>query len=1166
MATLSPLSYPVTQRRTSPPNPKVTLSAFQKACVLALLCIGAPGESTLQGAPEPTPAEGGLHYVFPLSPAKVFRAEIQLGAQGKASCTFKFADGKTQTLNGVTMAAEWRKPADKVTKKIPPAESLPDAAVAFTGGGLTFTLHTRPYLTRYTPAQRESLAKQWDTFPAASLRWISIELRPDTDGCDLWLEGRYCGRIKGGSQPVETAFTLQPGGHLRAPTFADRLPTGRFLPLDVGFIARPGVMQAGTVSLSHGIQEIAGIPMRVGRPEQNADVGVVREMQGLRSLETDENTSRTSLDGMPESLHFSVPQAWYHKAWVLCAVDSNPALEPVLTSRLTRFGISGRGEAMADTTMILPREGDSPGRGVQKVGDIEYVAGGGKTVKAPLYLVQVDLKTGNILDLLADSPDPFAPMKIGPYLDFEFLGRCGGLEVQTDHRRKPLSGAKSGVHVFGVTLEKAPVEMRLKSAQVGNIFHNDEKPETSVLLKGDRRGEYDLRYEITGIDGAVIATRRAAIAIDEPGKEVEVRLGLQMPELGWYGMNLTLQGQDGKILFAHRAAFALLGEDTRRAGYESPFGTWWFGGAHYSTRELKQVGPLLMKAGLRRTPVNWTKDTEADLAPWKFTLNQISWPFRRADLEDWPDAEARAEKLIREMLERFPHCQYIDLFHESFDNVLPPELYGGQYQPANEEREKQLFELGVKAARFIRAKFPQLKIIAGNHGGSAGTIAMLMRRGFPRELIDYLGTEAVGQTISPGKLSIHTTAGIWLLKETARQFGHDIPLAGCYEYTSRAERDLGPQRLAEWYMRDTLFGLAHRFPTISPGGIEDVGSCYYDTLYGAAGFCERNPLHYPKPAYVAMATLTKTLDSATLVRQVPTGSASVYVLEFVRGQEKIYAYWTARGTCDLALEWGADAPKYVRITGFFGQQKNIPTKDGGLHLSASTAVTYVVTSAAVTKIQCGRRSFLENEPRPDVQHVSFLEDLSVWTLGGREPKMETPERRAGQFALTRVEDPDKGSCLELELQPSGKLPAIIGEYASLHLKQPVLIPGQPHSLGVWIKGDSSWGRVYWELEDAKGERWISNAGYDGGDWAGQSTLDFDGWCFVTFPLTDKSPFVHLEPGKGAGQWRGNADGKLDYPLKLSGLFVETHRSALNLTDMQPVLGKIRIKEVSVLGK
>ena len=555
---------------------------------------------------------------------------------------------------------------------------------------------------------------------------------------------------------------------------------------------------------------------------------MAKEMQGLRGLEENENTSRTSLDGMKESLHFSVPQAFYHRAWVLCAVDPDVKKDPVLTTRLTRFGIWGRGGAMADTTLTLPRGDEKPGDGIEQVGSVEYTADQ-KKINVPLYLVRVDLKAGDILDILADQKDPYAPMKIGPYLDFEFLGKCGGLEVQNDRRRKPVPTSTSAVHIFGVTLEKAPAELRLKQSQPGNIFHNDETPETTFAIRANTAGRYELRWEITGIDGRVLVKKAKTVELPAVGSESDITLPLTMPDAGWYGLSVTLADAGGHALLKHEAAFALLGKDTRTAGYESPFGTWWFSGVHYTTQDPAVAGPMLFKAGFRRTTMGWTKASEKDFAPWKLSLNQIQWPFRLADLKDWPAAETRAELAIGGMLKRFPHCQYIDLFHESYDpRVYPPEIYGEKYvakDAALAAREDELFELGVKAAKFIRAKFPQLKIIAGNSGGSSGMIAVMLRRGFPRELIDYLGSETTGQTFAPEKLNPHTTGGIWLMGETARKFGYDIPLAGCFEFTSRAERDLGAQRHAEWYARDMLIGLAYRFPTISPAGIEDVGNC-----------------------------------------------------------------------------------------------------------------------------------------------------------------------------------------------------------------------------------------------------------------------------------------------------------------------------------------------------
>ena len=57
---------------------------------------------------------------------------------------------------------------------------------------------------------------------------------------------------------------------------------------------------------------------------------------------------------------------------------------------------------------------------------------------------------------------------------------------------------------------------------------------------------------------------------------------------------------------------------------------------------------------------------------------------------------------------------------------------------------------------------------------------------------------------------------------------------------------------------------------------------------------------------------------------------------------------------------------------------------------------------------------------------------------------------------------------------------------------------------------------------------------------------------------------HIEPGAGLGQWQGDSDGKLDHPLKFTGLYIETHRQSLNLTKMAPVKGRIRLQDLSVV--
>jgi len=1148
-------------------------------CTLALATLGVltlirlyGGEASRVGNNdgEVMLAKEKLAIPVALNDATAAAAEFCTGTSQKVAVSFKFAKGKSLKLDGVVRADVLLRQVEKDGKKVPESVPMEDALIEFKGVGLSFHCHIRPYLKRYTEAQQNALAAVWTTFPAASQHFFALEVRSDNLGTELWLEGRFCGRLQSDSRLVEVIFELEAGGALRKVSAFNIPEIATFLPLDIRNVARPNVIKDALISLKPGRQKIKDVPMIVAQGSENADVGAVKEMQGLSALETDENTSRTSLDGMPEALHFSVPQEYYHRAWVLCAVEPDEKKDPVLTTRLTRFGISGRGGAIADTTLLLPRGDEKPGSGIERVGSVEYGAADGKKITAPLLLVKVDLKAGEILDLLADREDPFAAMKVGPYLDFEFLGKLDRIYVQTDRSHKPLRSSTSAVHIFGVTLEKAPVELRLKQSQPGNIFHNDEKPETIFALRANVAGKYTLKWVIADVAGRTLLSQEKTVELIAAGSVMDIVIPLAMPDLGWYGLRVALTGGDGQPFLKHDAAFALLGKDTRVAGYESPFGTWWFGGAHYSTRDLAISGSLLFKAGMRRTPVAWTKDSEADLAPWKFTLNQINWPFRLKDLDNWDAATARVEKQTHELIKRFPHCQYVDIFHESFDSgTVPPELYG-EKPPASADdqakREEQLYALGVKAAKFFREKFPQLKLILGNSGGSSTLVAMLLRRGFPREYIDFLGSETTGQTFSPEKMSIHTTMGIWMLRETARKFGHEIPLTGCFEFTYRAERDLGAQRLAEWYSRDVLIALAFQFPTISPAVIEDVGNAYFETLWGAAGLCQRNALHYPKPAYVAMATLTKVLDSARLMRQLPTGSSSAYALEFERGNERIYALWTPRGTCEMTLEFPAET--IVTQTEFYGRQIVLNSAGKKLKVTASTAVTYMTSPIAAGAVTAGQRAFPLNQPPAQTVVVNRMDDLSQWKLAPEDHALTQPMQRPGQFALRQVNDSDKGACLELELDHKGEVMDLVGEYVALRLKRPAPIPGQPHTVGVWVKGDSSWGRIFWELEDSKGERWCSSASIrDGVDWANHSAIDFDGWCFVTFPLTDASPAWHLEPTPGCGLWVHSAgDGKLDYPLKLVSLYVMTHRKSVNLTEMQPVKNPIRLKDVSVFGE
>ena len=217
-------------------------------------------------------------------------------------------------------------------------------------------IFARPNLNRYTDPQQDDLLKRWDRLPAASQTFVHYEFRNRPGQVEMWINGCYAGTVSAGSSLRQVRVSLPAGAAIRDEA---SYPTDgveeKYCALDVSRIAKPGTMREARVSLANGLRRIEGIPLIVADGPGNGDVGVVREMKGSWALECDEHLSRTPFDGMPETLHFSVPQACYHKAYVLCAADPDPRKEPVLTIRMTRFARSGRGDAMTHASVVLPR-------------------------------------------------------------------------------------------------------------------------------------------------------------------------------------------------------------------------------------------------------------------------------------------------------------------------------------------------------------------------------------------------------------------------------------------------------------------------------------------------------------------------------------------------------------------------------------------------------------------------------------------------------------------------------------------------------------------------------------------------------------------------------------------------------------------------------------------
>jgi hypothetical protein len=82
------------------------------------------------------------------------------------------------------------------------------------------------------------------------------------------------------------------------------------------------------------------------------------------------------------------------------------------------------------------------------------------------------------------------------------------------------------------------------------------------------------------------------------------------------------------------------------------------------------------------------------------------------------------------------------------------------------------------------------------------------------------------------------------------------------------------------------------------------------------------------------------------------------------------------------------------------------------------------------------------------------------------------------------------------------------------------------------------------------------------DYDGRVAVNFDGWAFLSFPITDQSPIPDLSTGAVSNLWESSDRSKpVTYPLKLTGLVFSAPQETLHLTEMRPVRQIIRVSAV-----
>ena len=1020
----------------------------------------------------------------------------------------------------------------KLVKQIKPVKTvvrIPDSGMAVSSpvlGKFALNIFTLPKLQwRFEEFEKYRIGANLEKYgrPASEAGFI-IEVK----GHELWINGNFV-RILPMKGKV-TSMKVFAGG----PAVAEEVSADQAL---VVRNEKAGV-QTVPAFVDFATGERKGFP--VARCEENL---------GSFYLECDGYLSRSAFEAMNNAYHRRVPNAQYNKAVITYSLDGATDRTTDLTLRLTRFWDNGgrAPTAMAEPTVTLPRT--EPGK---------------------LQTVTLDIPIGRIQDVVF--------MENSGYIDVEVLGGMYEKDNYYISRANKPALKKSDVRVHKIELIKSPVSLYVKNGNIGNMFYPDETPSVTAELVAIKPVDARLVWTVKDLDGNVVERTEDQLSFSAAGEKKEVKHVFKARAIGHYTYTAELITEEGSFLskkdvtqVVFDGAYCCMPADTRKAGYESPYFVWNFSGAHGTPKDAAIWSVILKRQGIRRAHTG--KYSEKDMKEQfdtVLTLGQFPYVCARGATKE--ERLANLEKTMRDLVKKYPSCNVAIIFHESGGGPMPMELLGGKTELTEDQiaRDKARAETALELAQMWRKVKPGIRLVIGNSGEAIGLLAQLFRQKYPRELIDAMGEESVGMTMPPERAVAYS---YWQLWKLAQIYGYkDLMPDACYEWKSRVNRHFTPRQHGALRVRDSLIAHVWENQLIPVMGISEMANSYYNTIWGD-DVLTRYPLLQPHPALMANATMTLMLDCAKYTRMIPTGTPTVYVVEFKRGSEYIYTCWTARGNVKAAMDFGKGAT--INVTDCFGRPGKFASK-----FEITEEPVYLITDKQIRSVAAELTRTYPNEPAVGFTVAAAMDSAADWKLvTGEDKRIHVPMNptylgvfRPGKFEVSTVKDETMGSCIQVKLIPEGDCPELMREYGFLRLDKAIEIPGKPDTIGIQVKGNSSWGKIYLELEDADGEIWLS--GGTGGygcvvyDWSEQMGINFDGWHFLRFPMTKNSYVKNWGPGENEWQWQSHktGDGKITYPVKVKGVGFALGRKTLNLRNMEDVKDlSIRFKDFSADG-
>jgi hypothetical protein len=1112
--------------------------------------------------------------------------------------------------SGFTVTAGQKKPGDTVANALslqlhvypnPEPETITWTLGALPGDkqGLAGS-----YVSRTLPANRlllpeitrRRIEQDYAAEPTLSKRWITLRYEFRKNAARVWLDGRLLREAR--HSDIDTAGFLRLNlwnGVQVADVALRPLP-----PLDTRFeivglddylntaIFKGEALKRDALPAAGKAVKVGGVPFASPPTNEKGRTHIDLKPSwlacGLVEGSWDPATGdlarwQGAMHRDPARIQFRVPNGQYTKLHLLAAFTGEPDTTPIVTAQFYReyagHPINFAAKAPAFTA-------------ASATGVPLQLPGG---TKGNLHLITIPLE-----------PNGLATFSNQQHLEFELTKDVRIYRAFPDPTYYSMHGAglPSGVHVFGITLERPAVEVDFQPDQVAHIWTAPAKPSYTVKLKNttQKAQTVELQLSTTSHDGTEKTVVKKSVELAAGASEV-VKLPLELKRYGHHDVALKIQSAGEERTQTRSLAF--LHPDTRERGNwaegKGPiFGMWDWNGGHVTIsgldrlKVLAQVGMESSMGSFAHLPPEDQKFLESIGAKSFFLAYQLAMTKDTLGGKEWDPAKpAEMQEALIKWLKTQPYIKpskinepelavfFAEPLLGPISYMSLPQYFGEpEYQMTADEKAtyQKYRDQFVIAATAIKKEWPNAKC--------------LMPWGIPNFPIPFLkDKEALALMDGPAidqvmfermpEMQLHQvtfSSAMWQLKQEWAKTGKPWPKLITIEGPGTSPARPGAvtaQEEADHTVRAVLILATYNTTRFLgwPGASHCAG--YWGEQHYGSGLLEPIPLLNPRPVYSSYATMTRQLNRMNFVKVVPTPSHTVFCLQFkhYKTGEILHVLWTLRGKRPATI----DVPQGSTVTVFDSMDNEAAAhvKEGKSTVMLGTSPVYVRGLSGDAKLALGAPDHSDAKPGDDATGLANLADGS-WKLSTeRDADYEDNHRDfirrfPGVFSLQPAAGPDgKGKALALRLEKQPKERRTMPFYTTLVPPKPVVIPGKASHLGLWVRASSDWGRVVYCLKDAKGERWLSIGKKDEwnvDDTHNWSAFNFDGWRYLTFELPTNAPYDlyremgtsfwgNYPPAEKAKSQDGDNDMVVDLPLTLEKIIVERRTHVIQATEQLP---------------